>query len=168
MKAHAMKINIFLSRLIASLFIFACLSMQVQSATASGMSTEDLLELAEGNSTMAQRILGERYAMGTDGVTRDMDQAVSWWQKAADKGDAQSQNYLGQAYSQGEGIAQDLVQAHMWFSLAETSNRKKTPAALQHKKEAENNRKAAEANMTPEQIKTAQALAQEWREKHNK
>lgn len=162
-----MKTDTSLLRLIASLFIAACLSMQMQGAMASGTSTEDLLELAEGNNTMAQRILGERYAMGTDGVTKDVGQAISWWQKAADKGDTRSQNYLGQIYSQGEAVPQDMVQAHMWFSLAEKSTRKKSASALRYKKQAEANRKAAEAGMTPEQIKAAQALAQEWLAKHN-
>lgn len=162
-----MKIDTSLLRLIAPLFIFACLSMQMQGAMASGTSTEDLLELAEGNNTMAQRTLGERYAMGTDGLIKDMSQAIFWWQKAADKGDIRSQNYLGQMYSQGGAVPQDMVQAHMWFSLAETSNRKKSASALRYKKQAEINRKAAEASMTPEQIKAAQALAQEWLAKHN-
>lgn len=162
-----MKTDTYLLRLITSLFIAACLSMQMQSAMASGTSTKDLLALAKGNNVMAQRTLGERYATGTDGATKNMEQALFWWQKAADKGDIRSQNYMGLMYSQGEAVPQDMVQAHMWFSLAETSNRKKSASALQIKKQAEINRKAAEASMTPEQIKAAQALAQEWLAKHN-
>ena len=114
---------------------------------------------------MSQRILGERFAMGTEGVTKDMNQAILWWQKAADKGDAVAQYNLGQVYFQGAGALQDLVQSHMWFSLAAASS-KETVSARQHKKLAENNRKAVEANMTSRQIEEAQALAQEWLAKH--
>lgn len=160
-----MKTVTFLLRLTASLFIVACF-IQTQIASASGMATSDLLVLAEGNNSMAQRVMGERFATGTYGVNKNMNQAVFWWQKAAERGDVMAQYYLGQIYRRGVVVLQDWVKAHMWFSLAETSNSKAAPA--QYKKVAENDRKATEANMTPEQIKAAQALAQEWRETHKK
>lgn len=152
-------------RLAASLFILICLSVQTQSAFASGTATADLMILAEGGNSMAQRILGERFAMGTEGVNKDMNQAIFWWQKAADKGDTAAQYYLGQMYQQGVVVPQDRVQSYMWFSLA-GSSRKETAAALQNKKLAETNKKAVAANMTPKQIKEAQALAQEWLAQH--
>lgn len=160
-----MKTRTLISRLMASLLILACLSMQAQSAMASGTGTDDLMVLAEKGSSMAQRTLGERFAMGTEGVTKDMNQAVFWWQKAANKGDAVAQYYLGQVYSQGVAVPQDWVQSHMWFSLA-ASSKKETVAAMQQKKQAESSKKTAEANMTQKQIEEAQALAQEWLAKH--
>ena len=114
-----------------------------------------------------QRVVGKRYALGVRGLDRDTKKAAYWLQKAADRGDGEAQFMLGMIYGEGSGIPRDLVQAHMWFSLAETSNRKKSASALRYKKQAEINRKAAEADMTPEQIKAAQALAQEWLAKHN-
>ena len=107
---------------------------------------------------MAQRTLGERFAMGTEGVAKDMSQAILWWQKAADKGDAVAQYNPGQVYFHGAGALQDLDQSHMWFSLAAASS-KETASARQYKKLAESNRKTVEANMTFKQIEEAQALA---------
>ena len=159
-----MKSHTLISRLMAAL-LTASLLMQTQSALASGMATADLLVLAEGGNSMAQRTLGERFAMGIEGVIKDTNQAIFWWQQAADKGDAAAQYYLGQMYRQGVVVMQGWVQAHMWFSLVETSN-KRTAAAMQRKKQAESNRQAAETNMTAEQIKEAQLLAQEWLAKH--
>lgn len=157
-----MKIKKLTSGLALSLFIG--LSVQAQIASASGTSTADLLVLAEGNNTMAQRTLGERYAMGTKDVNQDLEQAAFWFTKVADKGDAQAQQYLGFAYSRGLGVPQDWVQAHMWLSLAGAASKKKL--APQDKELVEQTRKFAETKMTPKQIEEAQALVNEWLEKH--
>lgn len=157
-----MKIKTLISSL--ALLLFVCLSAQTQIASASGTSTADLLILAEGENTMAQRMLGERYATGTEGVTLDLKQAAFWFTKAADNGDTTALQYLGLAHAQGLGVPQDWVQAHMWFSLvASSSSRKIQP---QDKELAEHNRKFAETKMTPKQIEEAQALASEWLAKH--
>lgn len=156
-----MKIKKLMSGLALSLFIG--LFMQAQIASASGTSSADLMILAEGGNTMAQRTLGERYAMGVKDVTQDLEQAAFWFGKAADKGDAVAQQYLGHAYSRGLGVQQDWVQAHMWFSLVGTSKKKIAP---QNKAMAEQSRKLIETKMTPKQIEEAQALASAWQEKH--
>ena len=147
-----------------ALLLFVGLSVQTQIASASGTSTADLLVLAEGNNTMAQKTLGERYATGTKDVNQDLEQAVFWFKKVADKGDAEAQQYLGYAYSQGLGVSQDWIQAHMWFNLVGMTSNKKI--AAQNKELAEENRKYAETQMTPKQIEEARALASEWLEKH--
>lgn len=149
---------------ILALFLFVSLSVQTQSASASGMSTGDLLVLAEGDNTMAQRTLGKRYASGIEGVTQDLNQAVFWYTKAADKGDAEALQYLGYAYGRGLGVPQDWVQAHMWFNIAGTASMKKI--SPQAREIAERSRVFAETNMTPKQIEEAQALANEWLAKH--
>ena len=160
-----MKTHTLILRLAASLLTAFCLSVSTHSALASGTSTTDLKVLADGGNSMSQRILGERFAMGTEGVTKDMNQAIFWWQKAADQGDTVAQYNLGQVYFKGAGVQQDLIQAHMWFSLAASSG-KGTISAQQRKKLAESNRKSSEANMTHKQIEEAQALTQEWLAKH--
>ncbi len=159
-----MKIKTLMS--ILALPLFAILSAQTPTASASGTSTSDLLVLAEGDNTMAQRILGERYALGIEGVAQDMNQAVFWLKKAADKSDAEAQYYLGNMYGRGLGVTQDWVQAHMWFSLVGTASIKKI--AAQDKELAEQGRKFAEANMTPKQIEEARALASEWLANHKR
>jgi len=139
-------------------FLLIGLPVQIQSASAStiGTSTKDLKFLAEGNNTMAQRVLGKRYAFGIEDVERDIDKAVFWLQKAADKDDAEAQYYLGQVY---QNSLHDLVQAHMWFSLIRVQRK---GLAVQ----AEINKKAVETKMTPQQIEEAQTLASEWLKKH--
>ena len=59
-------------------------------------------------------------------------------------------------YANGEGVAQDLVQAHMWLSLA-------TSAGLEP--EEERDRDARTTKMTPEQVAEAERLASEWEPK---
>jgi hypothetical protein len=47
-----------------------------------------------------------------------MAQAVTWYRKAADKGDAGAQGSLGLLYSVGMGVQQDYIEAYYWLSLA--------------------------------------------------
>ena len=157
-----MKIRTLVS-FIASILLIAGLSLQAPSALASGTSSADLKVLAERGSTMAQRVLGKRYAMGVRGLDQDMNQAVYWLQKAADRGDGEAQYMLGVIYSQGFGIQQDWVKAHMWFTLAGSSMME---VPQKDREIAENNRKAVEAKMTPKQIEEAQALAGKWLDEH--
>ncbi len=89
---------------------------------------------AEAGDASAQSALGLRYSEGK-GVAKDPAQAVAWWRKAAeprgewedeskpgekisDQGDANAQNYLGWAYSNGEGVQKDDAQAATWFRKA--------------------------------------------------
>ncbi|CAG0124531.1 Secretory immunoglobulin A-binding protein EsiB [Rhodocyclaceae bacterium] len=157
-----MKIHTLLSS-VTSLLLVAGLSVQAPSALASGTSSADLEVLAEKGSAMAQRVVGKRYALGVRGLERDMKKAAYWLQKAADRGDGEAQFMLGMIYSEGSGIPQDLVQAHMWLNLAGTS---KQEVSQRNKAIAEHNRKAVEANMTPQQIEAAEALARDWLAKH--
>ena len=57
------------------------------------------------------------YASG-DGVTKDAAEAVKWFRKAAEQGDAKAQYNLGLCYGHGDGIAKDPVEAYMWLSVA--------------------------------------------------
>ena len=58
-------------------------------------------------------------------------------------------------YHFGQGVTQDYVQAHMWYSLA----------AARGEKEASGWRDLLAEQMTPEQIAEAQKLAGEWKPK---
>ena len=88
-------------------------------------------------------------------MTQDYTEAVRWYRKAADQGNAFAQNNLGVMYDNGNGVAQDYVQAHMWYNLA----------AEQGVKLAIENRDSAAEEMTPAQIAEAQKLAREWKPK---
>ena len=69
-------------------------------------------------------------------------------------------------YSNGRGVTQDYVQAHMWFSLA----------GAQGNKQAAKLRDIVAKLMAPAQISKAQRLARDWKarlardwmEKHRK
>ena len=77
---------------------------------------------------------------------------VSWFRKAAEEGNVFAQ-HLGVLYVKGEGVPQDYVQAHMWFSLSAAQGG------------GTNNQDIIAARMTPPQIAEAQKLAREWKPK---
>ena len=53
-----------------------------------------------------------------NGVPEDDRQAVFWFRKAAEQGDASAQNNLGLMYANGEGVPEDDRQAVFWFRKA--------------------------------------------------
>jgi TPR repeat protein len=57
------------------------------------------------------------YSLG-QGVQQDSKQAVAWYRKAADQGDARAQFNLGLMYSEGKGVQQDFKQAAAWYRKA--------------------------------------------------
>jgi TPR repeat protein len=87
------------------------------------------------------------------GVTQDHAQAVAWYEKAAEQGDAIAQYNLGLMYVRGQGIRKNYVEAHKWWSLAEAKG----------DRSAGKNRQVVEKLMTPEQLAEAQRRASEWR-----
>ena len=57
------------------------------------------------------------YADGR-GVRQDYTQAVQWFRKAAEQGDAKAQYNLGIAYESGRGVRQDSALAQEWYGKA--------------------------------------------------
>jgi tetratricopeptide (TPR) repeat protein len=49
---------------------------------------------------------------------RNYAKAVMWYKKAAEQGDAEAQDWLGDCYLSGEGVAQDEAQAVKWYRKA--------------------------------------------------
>ena len=62
-------------------------------------------------------LLGENYFTG-DGVEQDYAQALEWYQKAADAGNAEAMNRLGDCYFHGRGVEADYAQAMEWYQKA--------------------------------------------------
>jgi TPR repeat protein len=58
--------------------------------------------------------LGVMYSMG-NGVTKDNYEAVRWYRKSADQGDAKGQQLLGSMYRNGNGVKQDYYEAVRWY-----------------------------------------------------
>jgi TPR repeat protein len=52
------------------------------------------------------------------GVPRDYKEALKWYQKAADLGNADAQYWLGNMYYFGEGVLEDSKEAAKWFQKA--------------------------------------------------
>ena len=52
------------------------------------------------------------------GVEQDDEQAVFWYRKAAEQGDATAQCYLGCDVRSGHGVEQDDEQAVFWYRKA--------------------------------------------------
>lgn len=52
------------------------------------------------------------------GVAQNYQQAVQWYQKAANQGHAKAQGNLGYMYKNGLGVAQNLKQARYWYTKA--------------------------------------------------
>jgi TPR repeat protein len=48
-------------------------------------------------------------------VSKDLEEAVKWFRKAAEQGDMEAQYNLGLCYEQSEGVANDLKEAVKWY-----------------------------------------------------
>ena len=73
----------------------------------------------------------------------------------AKQGNAVAQFFVGFMYDQGQGVAQDYIHAHTWFSLAGASG---NADGIKY-------RDIVARKMTPDQIAEAQRLAREWKPK---
>ena len=73
-----------------------------------------LVVIALHYSAPVQYIVGVMYE-GDRGVAKDDAQAVAWYRKAADQGNAAAQYNLGLMYEEGQGVAKDDAQAVAWY-----------------------------------------------------
>lgn len=65
----------------------------------------------------AQYYLGIMYENGR-GTSKNYDNALKWYRKAADKGYAKAQNNMGGMYYEGRGVAKDYKTAYNWYKKA--------------------------------------------------
>ena len=75
------------------------------------------LEAAEHDSSAAMGYLGWMHEEGL-GVEPDMREAVRWYRRAAETGEAHYALKLGWMYLGGQGIDRDRTQAEHWFTQA--------------------------------------------------
>jgi TPR repeat protein len=52
------------------------------------------------------------------GVSKNLEEAVKWYRKAAEQENIQAQYYLGLCYANGEGVAKDPTEAVKWYRKA--------------------------------------------------
>ena len=100
--------------------------------------------------------LGKMYLEGR-GVPHDDTEAVAWYRRAAEQGQANAQYFLGFMYDLGRGVTQDDVEAHMWYTLA--ASRSTLPALARFAARA---RDDVADRMTPADRSEAQRRAREW------
>ena len=149
-------------------------------------AVKEFRALAEQGNREAELALGKMYMSG-QGVSRDSDQAITWLKRAAvqddsdaefflgslyllpqrdigeglkwlrlsaEQGNQDAQLLLGKAYIQGaKELPRDPVQGGMWLQLAAKDNKQFYQDEL----------RAAERQLTPEQAAKAKTLADEWK-----
>jgi len=62
--------------------------------------------------------MGDNYYYGRNGKEKDYAEAVKWYRKAAEQGDADGQCNLGVMYENGYGVTQDYAEAVKWYRKA--------------------------------------------------
>ena len=89
----------------------------------------------------------------TRGMEADDAQAVQWYRKAAEQGDADAQFKLGWMYRNGRGVEADDAQAMQWYRKAAEQGHTHAKAALGSKCEAGvGDGRDVEANEAPKPI----------------
>lgn len=78
---------------------------------------EAILPQAEAGEAEAQFEVAEALAHGT-GIARNLDQAIQWYRKAAEKAHVGAQYVLGTLYEKGDGVPQNYARAAEWYRLA--------------------------------------------------
>jgi serine/threonine protein kinase/TPR repeat protein len=93
------------------------------SATSLLGSLNDIIAAANRGDSAAQNALGVKYAAGEDGLPRDDQKAVDWYQKSAQQGFPKGQTNLGDMYLSGRGgLEKDSVEALSWYLKAADQN----------------------------------------------
>jgi TPR repeat protein len=100
----------------------------------------------------AQNNLAAIYCLG-QGIPRDNQEAMCWYRRAAEQGDAVAQYNLANMYAQGQGVPKNTIQAHYWYSLAASQGDQDALAMLDR----------LEGKMTRAQLDASQKLVRESR-----
>ena len=155
-----------MSRLSPLLLVAILLSLSPLPAGADIQQARDLMEAGEfatarellwpaaqsGNAD-AEELIGVMYALGL-GVERDDERAFEWYLRASLKGHPGAQSGIGWYYETGRGLtAPDLVRAYLWYVLS----------AIGGDPDAAISQEEVVKKMTPEQIRRAQLLIDDYR-----
>jgi TPR repeat protein len=73
-------------------------------------SITELQSKAQDGDVQAQLALAKAYDLG-EGVPKDEEKAVQWWEKAAEHGNVSAQVSLGGVYSLGAGVPKNYAAA---------------------------------------------------------
>ncbi|KAG0256376.1 hypothetical protein DFQ27_005762 [Actinomortierella ambigua] len=75
-----------------------------------------LIQKAEQGDPIAQFQIGKLYETGSEHVVQDVQLAFQWYLKAAEHGQRDAQNSVGDAYYHGRGTEQNQQKAVEWFT----------------------------------------------------
>jgi TPR repeat protein len=84
-----------------------CAQLQTNNVGNSSMQTQ-----VDPDDANSQLMRGFQYVMGP---SRDFGQAVTWFRKAADQGNAIGEYQVGQSYDIGRGVKKDETEAVVWY-----------------------------------------------------
>ena len=102
-------------KLRSSFFLLAIFLLESGLTYAQDFTTT--LELANEGNAKAQSTLGAMYLYGV-GTSKDEEEALNWFQLAAEKEDLDAYIFLGKMFQEGISVAQDNVESFKWFRLA--------------------------------------------------
>ena len=88
-----------------------------------------LLKAIKLGSASAECLLGTWYHQGYLGVKND-EKAISFWELAADHGDADAMENLADCLMSGEGVEKDLAKAEAWYVRASEAGNASATCAL--------------------------------------
>ena len=92
--------------------------MLVSAQSGSAITLEQLRQAAERGDLNALVNMGYIYRNRLSGVRQDKIEALKWYMRAAERGHADSQAYVGHAYLTGNGIEKDKLKAAVWLEKA--------------------------------------------------
>ena len=97
------------------LLVASAFQLRAQQTEADRKLFEEFKAKAETGNGEAQHGLGDIYAFGRHGVTKDPVEGVKWYRKSAEQGFEPAQYILGVTYENGDGVTQDYVEAVRWY-----------------------------------------------------
>ncbi len=132
------------------------------------------------------------YYLG-NGVPKDFNETAKWMTRAAEQGEAASQNTLAVLYFNGEGVEKNIDEAIKWWRRSAENGNSKAQVSLgamdydgkgvekdmvqalmwhnlsiiNGSEDGQHNKITLEKEATPEQLAEAKKLTDEWMKKHN-
>ena len=129
------KIYFFRSSVLLAVLLIGCTNKETQTRLDNESQEElegtdelSLEERAEAGDAEAQFMMGADYDYGDN--AGNYEEAVKWYRKSADQGNAWAQNNLGFCYQEGNGVEQSYEEAMKWYLMAAGQNHSSAENAI--------------------------------------
>jgi len=100
------------------IFFIALIFSLSSSAQSPDQFLQSTLQKANSGDPNAMNLLGNLYANGSGGVTKNLNEAKTWFEAAANKGLPAGYFNLGLMYERGEVVPKDMTKATQYFKIA--------------------------------------------------